>query len=236
MKLIEFRNVDKSFKGRKVIRDLSFTINSNEIVALVGTNGAGKTTTIRMILGINRPDKGSIKYCTKDFNKKVGVQLQTTPFFEGFTVEENLKLFGTFYQCEMTNKVMQNILNKYNLIDVKNTLASKLSLGQQKRLAIGITTLHDPEFVILDEPSAGLDPEAQRNVQKLILQLKRRGKSVLFSSHDMLEVRNIADRIIIMDQGSLLESGEPESLLHKYDVFNLEELFYEVTKKERGYV
>ena len=131
---------------------------------------------------------------------------------------------------------MQNILNKYNLIDVKNTLASKLSLGQQKRLAIGITTLHDPEFVILDEPSAGLDPEAQRNVQKLILQLKRRGKSVLFSSHDMLEVRNIADRIIIMDQGSLLESGEPESLLHKYDVFNLEELFYEVTKKERGYV
>lgn len=236
MKLIEFRNVDKSFKGRKVISDLSFTINSNEIVALVGTNGAGKTTTIRMILGINRPDKGSIEYCTKNFNKKVGVQLQTTPFFEGFTVEENLKLFGTFYQCEMTNKVMQNILNKYNLMDVKNTLASKLSLGQQKRLAIGITTLHDPEFVILDEPSAGLDPEAQRNVQKLILQLKKRGKSVLFSSHDMLEVRNIADRIIIMDQGSLLESGEPESLLHKYDVFDLEELFYEVTKKERGYV
>ncbi|RAN76334.1 ABC transporter, partial [Bacillus sp. SRB_28] len=102
MKLIEFTNVEKSFKGRKVINDLSFSINSNEVVALAGTNGAGKTTTIRMILGISQPDSGVIKRWTKNFNEKVGAQLQATPFFEGFNVEDNLKLFGTFYQSDMT--------------------------------------------------------------------------------------------------------------------------------------
>ncbi|MEH7026132.1 ABC transporter ATP-binding protein [Bacillus wiedmannii] len=236
MKLIEFTNVEKSFKGRKVINNLSFSINSNEVVALVGTNGAGKTTTIRMLLGISQPDSGVIKRWTKDFNEKVGAQLQATPFFEGFNVEDNLKLFGTFYQSDMTNETMEKILKNYNLADAKSTLASKLSLGQQKRLAISITTLHDPEFVILDEPSAGLDPSGQRDIQNMIRQLKSRGKSVLFSSHDMLEVRNTADRIMIMDQGTLLEDGAPEFLLNKYDVLDLEELFYRLTKKENLYV
>ncbi|MEO1771896.1 ABC transporter ATP-binding protein [Candidatus Enterococcus ferrettii] len=236
MKLIEFMNVEKSFNGRKVIHNLSFSINHNEIIALVGTNGAGKTTTIRMLLGISQPDTGIVKHWSKDFNKNFGAQLQTTPFFEGFSVEENLELFAIFYQVKITKEKMDNILKNYNLSNVKTTLASKLSLGQQKRLAISITTMHNPKLVILDEPSSGLDPSGQRDVQNMIRNLKVNGKSVLFSSHDMLEVRNTADRVLIMDQGELLESGSPKDLLIKYGVPDLEELLCQLTYKENNYV
>lgn len=232
MKIIEFKNVEKSFNDKKVINTLSFSINKNEIVALIGTNGAGKTTTIRLILGIIKPDNGIIKR----FTKSVGAQLQATPFFEGFSVEDNLKFFSTFYQSDISDTKIDNILKNYNLSSVKTTPASKLSLGQQKRLAISITTLHDPEFIILDEPSSGLDPSGQKDVQNMIRELKRNGKSILFSSHDMLEVRNTADKILIMDQGKLLERGTPEDLLEKYGVLDLEELFYLLTKKENTYV
>jgi ABC-2 type transport system ATP-binding protein len=232
MKLIEFINVEKSFKGRKVINKLNFSVHTNEIIALIGSNGSGKTTTIRMLLGITEPDNGIINRWTKDFNKKVGAQLQTTPFFEGLSVENNLKLFSTFYHLKLTNEKIAEILRNYSLLAVKNTLASKLSLGQQKRLAISITTLHNPDLVILDEPSAGLDPSGQREVQNMIRRLKAQGKSVLFSSHDMLEVRNTADRILMVDRGKLLEDGEPETILKKHGVSDFEELYYQLTKKE----
>lgn len=235
MKLIEFNNIGKYFKKREVIKKLSFSINKNEVVGLIGTNGAGKTTTIRMILGLSKPDSGEIIYGNKNQKPKIGVQLQSTPFFEGFTVEENLKLFATFQNLNMTNGDIQTTLENFSLVEEKRALASKLSLGQQKRLALCVATIHDPELVILDEPSAGLDPSGQRAIQKMVLQLKNKGKTILFSSHDMLEVRNIADRIMIMDRGVLLEEGTPDELIEKYDVNNLEEVFYKSTGKENEY-
>ncbi len=132
---------------------------------------------------------------------------------------------------------MDEVLKRYRLLDAKKTFASKLSLGQQKRLAIIITTLHNPEFVILDEPSAGLDPSGQRDVQNMIHSLKRQGKSILFSSHDMLEVKNTADRVLVMDKGTLLENGKPLELLEKYKAKDLEELFnILINKEENQYV
>lgn len=236
MKMIEFKNVEKYFKKRKIIKNLSFSINKNEVIGLIGTNGAGKTTTIRMILGLIKPDSGEIIYGSKNKKPEIGVQLQTTPFFEGFTVEENLKLFGTFQNLDMTKENIQTTLENYTLFQEKKTLASKLSLGQQKRLALCIATLHDPELVILDEPSAGLDPGGQRDIQKMVLKLKNKGTTILFSSHDMLEVRNIADRIMIMDKGVLSEEGSPEELIIKYNVKNLEEVFYKSIGKENDFV
>ncbi|MGM0216623.1 ABC transporter ATP-binding protein [Enterococcus sp. AZ109] len=236
MNLIKFENVTKLLKKRKIVQDIHFAINQNEVIALVGTNGAGKTTTIRMLLGITQPEEGKITRWSSEFNKQIGVQLQSTPFFEGYTVLENLKLFRTFYAATLSNQKLVEILESYHLADASETVATKLSLGQQKRLALAITTLHDPELIILDEPSAGLDPGGQREVQQMIKQLKKAGKTILFSSHDMLEVRNIADRIIIMDQGRILTDGAPEKLLAEYQVQDLEELFYLVTAKEQNYV
>ncbi|MBO1308111.1 ABC transporter ATP-binding protein [Enterococcus sp. 669A] len=236
MNLIKFEKVTKLLKKREIVHQIDFEINQNEVIALVGTNGAGKTTTIRMLLGITQPEAGSITRWASDFNKKIGVQLQSTPFFEGYTVLENLKLFRTFYDAALSNQELTGILESYNLHDASETVATNLSLGQQKRLALAITTLHNPELIILDEPSAGLDPGGQREVQQMIKQLKKAGKTILFSSHDMLEVRNIADRVIIMDKGRILADGAPGKLLAEYQVLDLEELFYLVTAKEKAYV
>lgn len=230
--LINFCDVSKEYQSNEVIKHLSFAINRNEVVALVGTNGAGKTTTIKLLLGIIQPTSGKIERWIENYKHKIGVQFQTTPFFEEYNVEENFKLFSTFNGVHNTDLEVSKILSKYNLKDCRETLASKLSLGQQKRLALSLTTLHNPELIILDEPSAGLDPSGQKSIQDMILALKKEGKSVLFSSHDMLEVKNTADKIVLMDRGKLMVSGKPYDLLKEYKVKNLEELFYKLTNKE----
>lgn len=229
MNLIEFHHVYKQFRDRKIIKDMNFTIKENEILALLGKNGAGKTTAIRLLLGIINPDKGQISSEMPDFNKKVGAQLQTTPFFEALNIVDNLKLFATFYAVSLSEDEIEKLLKEHNLYEARKTKAAKLSLGQQKRLAIIITTIHQPDLVILDEPSAGLDPSGQREVQQMIQRLKQDGKTVLFASHDMTEIKNIADRVMFLHEGTILESGDPDELIRNYQVTNLEELFYELT-------
>ncbi|MGT2907224.1 ABC transporter ATP-binding protein [Streptococcus dentiloxodontae] len=215
---------------------MNFKIKENEIVALLGKNGAGKTTTIRLLLGIIKPDQGKISYGMPDFNKRIGAQLQTTPFFEALNIIDNLKLFATFYDVSLSKNDIEKLLKEHNLYEARKTKAAKLSLGQQKRLTIIITTIHQPDLVILDEPSAGLDPSGQRDVQQMIQRLKQEGKSVLFASHDMIEIKNTADRVMLLHEGRILESGAPDELMTKYHVTNLEELFYTLTNKEADYV
>lgn len=228
-KLINACHLTKSYKERRVIDNISLAIEEGEIIALIGSNGAGKTTTISMLLGILPQDSGTIAYWTPDFKKEIGTQLQSTPFFEGYTVENNLKLFAAFYNVVLTNKIIDERLASFDLLQAKKTPAIKLSIGQQKRLAILVTTLHNPKLVILDEPSAGLDPRGQKDIQRMIKSLKDNGVAVLFSSHDMLEVTKVADRIIIMNQGKIIANGSPNHLLEQYHAQNLEDLFFELT-------
>jgi ABC-2 type transport system ATP-binding protein len=228
--LIESRNLTKIYNGRAVVKGIDCNINKGETIALIGSNGAGKTTTISMLLGIIKPDQGIIDYWTDNFKQKIGTQLQSTPFFDGYTVEDNLKLFSAFYNVKLTEKIIDEKLESFDLLQFKNTPAIKLSLGQQKRLAIIVTTLHDPKLVILDEPSAGLDPRGQKETQNLILNLKKKGTSVLFSSHYMAEVEKVADRIIVMSRGEIVAEGLANDLLEKFSANNLEDLYYELTK------
>ena len=228
-KLISASQLMKSYKTRCAVDHIDVDINEGEIVALVGTNGAGKTTTIGMLLGIIPQDSGTIKYWTSDYKKEIGTQLQTTPFFEGYSVEDNLKLFAAFYGVSLTKMLIDEKLAAFDLLQVKKMPAIKLSLGQQKRLAIIVTTLHNPKLVILDEPSAGLDPRGQREIQQIIKRLKDSGVSVLFSCHDMLEVMNVADRVLLMHHGKIIANGSPDSLMEHYQTQNLEELFFELT-------
>ena len=197
----------------------------------MGPNGAGKTTMIGMLLKLINPDLGFVEHWTQNFKSETGVQLQSTPFFEGYTVEENIKLFAAFYNTSVSKKEINNLLDLYQLRGVEKTQAVKLSLGQQKRLAIAVTTLHNPKLMILDEPSAGLDPRGQKDIQQLILELKNKHVTVLFSSHDMLEVSKVADRIIIMNDGEIAVSGSPTSLINDYGVSDIEELYYLLTDR-----
>ncbi|MFJ7183942.1 ABC transporter ATP-binding protein [Lysinibacillus xylanilyticus] len=228
-KLISANQLTKNYKARCVVDHINIDIKEGEIVAIVGTNGAGKTTTIGMLLGIIPQDSGTIEYWTSDYKKEIGTQLQSTPFFEGYSVEDNVKLFAAFYGISLTKNEIDEKLTAFDLLQVKKTPAIKLSLGQQKRLAIIVTTLHHPKLVILDEPSAGLDPRGQRDIQQIIKRLKDSRVAVLFSSHDMLEVMNVADRVLIMHHGKIMANGSPGGLMEHYQTQNLEELFFELT-------
>ena len=229
-KLISACNLTKNYKDYCVVDAINFDIEEGETIALIGSNGAGKTTTISMLLGITPQDAGTIDYWTPNFKREIGTQLQSTPFFEGFTVEDNVKLFAAFYNVVLTNKMIDAKLSSFDLLHVKKTPAIKLSLGQQKRLAIVVTTLHNPKLVILDEPSAGLDPRGQMEIQNMIISLKEKGVAVLFASHDMLEVRKVADRIMIMNKGKIVANGSYNDLLKKYHTEDLKDLFFELTK------
>lgn len=229
MLLMEAKGIRKRFHNREVVKGIDLEIRQGEILALIGTNGAGKSTTLAMLLGILPPDAGTITRWRDDYKAHIGVQLQSTPFFEGYTAEENLRLFAALYNVKMDQGQIQQKLEECNLQDAGKTLASRLSGGQQKRLAIAVTTLHHPDLMILDEPAAGLDPRARHEIRTMIVKLARNGVTVLFSSHDMEEVSRIADRIILMHEGQIAAQGEPESLLKQYHAENLESFYLELT-------
>ncbi|WP_414731953.1 ABC transporter ATP-binding protein [Acetobacterium carbinolicum] len=231
MNLIEGKKLFKSFKSKKVIQGIDFEIKQGEILALVGPNGVGKSTTIAMLLGILPPDAGSISYWRDDYKAYIGTQLQSTPFFEGYSAEENLRLFGALYHTNLSDEEMKNKLVDCHLEDTGKTPAVKLSIGQQKRLAIGVTTVHHPELIVLDEPTAGLDPRSRYEIKEIIHGLAKNNQSVLFSSHDMEEVEKLADRLIFMNHGKIMDQGKPEELIKKHQVNNLEMLYLKLTEK-----
>ncbi|MBP1905039.1 ABC-2 type transport system ATP-binding protein [Paenibacillus turicensis] len=228
--LIQVNKLYKSFKGREVVKGISFTIKQGEVVALIGTNGAGKSTTLALLLGIIQPDSGSITTWRENFQAYVGVQLQSTPFFEGYTAEENLALFAAMYHVKLSKEDIRNTLELCNLLEARKTPAIALSGGQQKRLAIAVTTLHNPELIVLDEPAAGLDPRARHEIRALIRDLASNQSTVIFSSHDMEEVARIADRIILMHEGKIVAEGEPHVLVEQYNVDHLEALYLQLTE------
>lgn len=229
MKLIEAKGIRKRFHSREAVKGIDMEIQQGEILALIGTNGAGKSTTLAMLLGILQPDAGEITRWRDDYRAHVGVQLQSTPFFEGYTAEENLRLFAALYNVKLDKKQIYDRLEECNLWEARKTLASRLSGGQQKRLAIAVTTIHNPDLIVLDEPAAGLDPRARHEIRKMILRLSENKVTILFSSHDMEEVSRIADRIILMHDGQIVAQGQPDSLLQQHHAENLDELYLELT-------
>lgn len=232
--LIEAKNLSKSYDGRTVVKNLSIRICRGEIVALIGPNGAGKTTTLSMLLGIVPADRNedSIKYWRKDYKAHLGVQLQSTPFFEGYSAEENLELFSALYGLKKSKRQIQDILKKFELSDVGKTAALRLSIGQQKRLAVAVTTLHNPELIILDEPTAGLDPKAKKDIRDMITTFSKNNISVIFSSHDLDEVWKVASRIVFINKGQIVLEGNPQELLKHYQTTDLEALYLQFMEKE----
>lgn len=230
MNLISAKGLVKGFKKRRVIHGIDFEIRKGEVLALVGPNGVGKSTTIAMVLGILQPDEGYIEYWRPDYRGFVGAQLQSTPFFEGFTAEENLKLFAALYQTKLNQQQIREKLESCHLTEAGKTAAIKLSIGQQKRLAIAVTNVHHPELLVLDEPTAGLDPRARYEIKEMIRTMTKNNQTVLFSSHDMEEVEQLADRLIFMNEGIIIDEGKPVDLIEKHQVKNLEEVYLQLTR------
>ena len=226
-KLISAIDIEKKFNKNIILKKVNFDVNKGEVIALVGPNGSGKTTLINILLGILKADSGELKINIDNYKKHIGVQLQSTPFFEGYTVRDNVLMFSALYDMNMSNEEIDNIIKKYGLNP--KTLAIKLSGGEQKKLAIMIATMQNPDLLIFDEPTASLDPRERYNVKNMILELAKNNKTILFTSHDLDEVEDMATRIVFLYKGEILESGIKEELLNKYNFDSLEKLYLHIT-------
>ncbi|MDC0188453.1 ABC transporter ATP-binding protein [bacterium] len=218
---IEIRNLCKSFKGVKAVQNVNLIVESGESVALLGPNGAGKTTLVEMIEGVQYPDSGEIyildRSWEKDENilhKQIGIALQETRFLERLTVEETLNLFASFYSLQ--KKRAREVIEIIQLESKRTTWVLHLSGGQRQRLALGVAILHSPQILILDEPTTGLDPNARRDLWKILENFKATGTTLILTTHYMEEAQYLCERILMMDQGKLLAEGSLSDLLDKF--------------------
>jgi len=225
--LIQASGLYKSFRKVKAVQGVDFTLAKGEYVALLGPNGAGKTTLVEMIEGIRTPDRGEIfvrGFSVKD-NKSalyalLGISFQETRFLEKITVLETVRLFASFYR--QPDEKIDKVIHLVDLEEKKDAYTKNLSGGQRQRLALGISLLNDPEILILDEPTTGLDPTARREIWDILLKLrKERNTSLILTTHYMEEATHLCDRIIIMDKGRFLAEGKLNELLDKMNMHDV---------------
>lgn len=215
--VIAVSNLVKSFKGKVAVDGITFEVPEGVCFGLLGPNGAGKTTTIEMLEGILKPSKGSIQLfgqkATKKLFQRVGIQFQNTALPDHLTVAETLKLFASFYP-QSTD--IAELMSLCALEDFAKQDARRLSGGQRQRLLLALALVNEPDLVFLDEPTTGLDPQARRNFWHLIEAIKKRGKTIIMTTHYMDEAQVLCDDIAIMDQGQIIERGSPSVLLERH--------------------
>ena len=218
---IEIRNVCKSFKDVNAVQNVNLMVESGESVALLGPNGAGKTTLVEMIEGVQFPDSGEIRILDRSWEKdehflrkQIGLALQETKFMERLTVEETLNLFASFYSLKKERAM--EVIEIIQLESKRSTWVLHLSGGQRQRLALGIAILPLPQILILDEPTTGLDPNARRDLWKILESFKATGTTLILTTHYMEEAQYLCKRILMMDQGKILAEGSLSHLLDKF--------------------
>ena len=199
------------------LRGVSLSIERGEIFGLVGPNGAGKTTTVEIIAGLRRPDSGSVSLLGLDpFREErrvrtlLGIQQQESELPERLRVREAMELFSSFYRNTLR---WQTLIDRMNLTEKLDSCFSSLSGGQKRRLFIAIALLSDPEIVILDELTSGLDPQGRRMLWELVGDMRKSGKTILLTTHYMEEAEQLCDRVGIIDHGEMVAIGTPEELV-----------------------
>lgn len=222
MKLIA-EGIYKSYKGRKVVNEISIEVNKGEIVGLLGPNGAGKTTSFYMIVGLIKPDGGKISLNNNDITKfpmylraqnGIGYLAQEASVFRKLSIEDNIKavLELTNLSKEEQNLKLESLLDEFQLQKIRTSRGDLLSGGERRRTEIARALATDPKFVLLDEPFAGVDPIAVEDIQKIIFHLKKRKIGILITDHNVQETLAITDRTYLMFEGNILKSGKPEEL------------------------
>jgi ABC-2 type transport system ATP-binding protein len=215
--LLEIKNLVKKYKDVIAVDDISFAINQGICFGLLGPNGAGKTTTIEVIEDVIRPTSGDIFYKGKSrsgsFKDEVGIQFQSTALLSILTVRETLETFHNLYQ---KTAAIDDLVQMCYLAEFQNQYNDKISGGQHQRFLLALALINQPELLFLDEPSTGLDPQARRNLWKLVQQIKKEGKTIILTTHYMEEAQYLCDEIAIMDYGKIIASGSPAELIKNH--------------------
>jgi ABC-2 type transport system ATP-binding protein len=211
------RDLIKRYGNIDAVRGVSFDVADGEIFGLLGPNGAGKTTTVECIIGLRRPDGGSIELCGIDalnhptaVRERVGVALQSTSLQDKITPREALTLFGSFYSRHMD---ADSLIARFSLQEKADAAFDSLSGGQRQRLALALAFVNEPELVFLDEPTTGLDPQSRRDLHADILQMRKEGRTVLLTTHYIEEAHALCDRVAIVDHGRVIAVGKPDDLI-----------------------
>ncbi len=215
--IIQVEQLRKEYGTTIAVEDVSFSVQPGEIFGILGPNGAGKTTIVETIIGLRKPDRGSVRVLGLDpqrertaLAQRIGIQLQQANLADRLKVWEALDLFASFYARTVP---WQPLLEQWGLADKRNTAFVNLSGGQKQRLFIALALLNDPEVVFLDELTTGLDPQARRNTWALVQEVRAQGKTVVLVTHFMDEAEALCDRLAIIDRGKIIALDRPAALV-----------------------
>lgn len=237
--VLSVNNLQKRYGNKLAVDGVSFSVGRNEIVGLLGPNGAGKTTTINMVLGVLEPSAGRISIDGLDVARQRRAALARTNFAAVYaplpgnlSVYQNLKIFGMVYGVPDLRARVEFLLDQFNLQALRATKCGVLSSGEQTRVALAKAMLNQPSLLLLDEPTASLDPATAEDVRQLIRGFAgREARGVLWTSHNMYEVEEVCDRVLFLSHGRILLEGDPRSLPREHGRASLEELFISMARE-----
>ena len=238
-KSIIVENLSKNYFNKEAVREISFSINENEILGLLGPNGCGKTTTIAMMLGLLKPTNGRVIIHGQDIEKNRISLLHKMNFISPYielpkklTVKENLIVYGKLYGVKFISERIKYLSEKLRLEEFINKKTGELSSGQKNRVSLAKALINEPSILFLDEPTASLDPETGDFVRSFIEKISKEKKmSILLASHNMDEVKRLCKNVLMMNNGIIIDKGNPDDLIKKHGKRNLEEVFLKLNRE-----
>ena len=237
---LEIINLEKTYRDKKAVNNISFKVNQNEIIGILGPNGCGKTTTIGMILGLLKPSKGKILINGIEIEKRRVELLDKLNFISPYielpkklTVQQNLIVYGKLYDVKRLNEKIDYLSDKLKLSEMLNKITGELSSGQKNRVSLAKSIINDPNVLLLDEPTASLDPETGDYVRSFLEEYQKEKKaSIVLASHNMSEVERLCSSVLMMNNGSIIDYGSPKELIKKHGRENMEEVFLKLNRDQ----
>ena len=237
---LEIIELSKVFNNKYAVKNISFKINKNQIVGILGPNGCGKTTTIGMILGLLKPTKGRVLIDGFEIEKKRVYLLNNLNFISPYielpkklTVKQNLEVYGRLYDIKNLNTKIDYLSEKLRLNEIIYKVTGELSSGQKNRVSLAKSIINDPTVLLLDEPTASLDPETGDFIRSFLENYqKEKGASILLASHNMAEVERLCSYVLMMKNGVIIDQDSPKELIKKHGRKNLEEVFLKLTREK----
>ncbi len=236
---IEINNLSKQYRNTLAVKNINFKINKGTIIGLLGPNGCGKSTTIGMMLGLIKPTSGTVVINGQNIENNRTSLLEKMNFISPYaelpkklTVEENLKVYGRLYGVKNLKDRIYNVMKKLNLTQFITRKTGELSSGQKNRVSLAKALINDPEILLLDEPTASLDPDVGDYIRKIIEDFAtNKGTTILLASHNMNEVERLCDEVMMMKNGEIIDKGKSIDLIEKHGRKNLEEVFLKIVRE-----
>ncbi len=237
---LEVIKLTKDYDGKDAVKNISFKLNKNEIIGILGPNGCGKTTTIGMILGLLKPSEGKVLINGKEIEKHRENLLNYLNFISPYielpkklTVRQNLEVYARLYDVKNFKTKIEYISEKLRLDEIIDKITGDLSSGQKNRVSLAKSIINNPTVLLLDEPTASLDPETGDFVRSFLENYQKEKKtSILIASHNMAEVERLCSFVIMMNKGNIIDKGKPRELIKKHNRKNMEEVFLKLTREK----